>query len=90
MLLRYPNQVVNKKAVVLRRQSAFSSFIQIASMMLHVKKGTQQIKKTPVSEENRVNKNVIQFYHMPSRKRWRENAGDRSNKSLEKIICNEI
>ena len=54
VLFKYPNHVVNRKAVVLSRQSGFSSFIQIASMMLHVKKGTQQIRKTPVKKHRKI------------------------------------
>lgn len=50
MLFMYPSHVVSMKAVVLRRQSGFSNLMQTASMMLQVKKGTQQIRKTPEAE----------------------------------------
>jgi hypothetical protein len=49
MLFMYPSHVVSMNVVVLSRQSGFSSLIQMASMMLLVKKGTQQIRKTPAT-----------------------------------------
>lgn len=42
----YPNHEVTMKAVTPGWQTA-SSFVQIASMMLQVKKGNQQIRNTP-------------------------------------------
>lgn len=52
MLFKYPNQVVSRKAFVLTRQdSGLSNLIQIASMILHVKNGTQQNRNTPKTRE---------------------------------------
>lgn len=51
-LFMYPNHVVNKKAATPGRHDKLS-LLHSASMMLHVKKGTQQIRKTP---ENKIKK----------------------------------
>ena len=54
MLFKYPNQVVSRKAFVLTRQdSGLSNLIQIASMILHVKNGTQQNRNTPGTREEK-------------------------------------
>jgi hypothetical protein len=44
----YPSHVVRMKAVTPGEQSN-DSLVHIASKMLHVKKGTQQIKNTPAT-----------------------------------------
>ena len=46
-LLMYPNQVVRRNAVTPGRQESLCNFMHIASMILHVKKGTQHIRNTP-------------------------------------------
>lgn len=48
----YPSQVVSRNAVTPGWQSLFI-FEQIASMMLHVKNGTQHMRKTPETKQNK-------------------------------------
>ncbi|GIX84528.1 hypothetical protein CEXT_753681 [Caerostris extrusa] len=48
-LLMYPSHVVSKKIVTPGRQVSLCSLMQMASRMLQVKNGTQQIRNTPIT-----------------------------------------
>lgn len=68
----YPNHEVTMKAVTPGWQTA-SSFVQIASMMLQVKKGNQQIRNTPEME------NGISYLSEASATRAVNNQDDQPN-----------